>query len=447
MAPETLTPPPKSAGDDVQLPDRGQNARPARPRDNVGARQAGTDAVNAGRAAAGDASAAAQLAANIAVDVARGRPRRALRRLLILGALPLVGFAALMLVVVVVITAGGGKVQTPGAQSFQVYGVSQHALDDIPPEYLRIYQQAAKWCPPAIGKNCKPLDWALLAGIGSVETDHGRSKLNGVKSGFNDQAGAEGAGCCAGPMQFYANHAMANPTTWDAYGVDGNHDGKKDVYDPADAIPAAAWYLRANGAPDDWHRAVHAYNDLDSYEKAVNERAAAYRGAITRTVGGTPDEQAAPLDGAIGDVQVAYGTFVSQTTRPDGQRVLPNAWLSQFLAELAGRVGHTVYTNTYSNHDERSSSGLVSDHWVGNGADLQVTRFGGNYPNPYGTALAKAAFELCGISSTRASALANGGGDYTRCTWTWNGRSYSVQVLWGPTVSHTDHVHVGVRPA
>jgi hypothetical protein len=248
-------------------------------------------------------------------------------------------------------------------------------------------------------------------------------------------------------MQFYANHAMANPTTWDAYGVDGNKDGKKDVYDPEDAIPAAAWYLRASGAPADWHRAIHAYNDSNVYETEVLRRAAAYRGAMTRTIGGGPTEQSAPLNGAIGDVKIAYGTFESQTTRPDGSRVPPNAWLSQFLALMAGRVGHTIYTNTYSDHKQYSSSNLVSDHWVGNGADLQVTRYGGNYPNPYGTAMAKAAYELCGMSSTRASALANGGGDYTRCNWTWNGRAYSVQVLWGPNVGHEDHVHVGVRPA
>jgi membrane-bound lytic murein transglycosylase B len=33
-----------------------------------------------------------------------------------------------------------------------------------------------------------------------------------------------------GPMPFKAR-------TWAAYGIDGNGDGKKDVYDPADAIP------------------------------------------------------------------------------------------------------------------------------------------------------------------------------------------------------------------
>ncbi|WP_035801839.1 C40 family peptidase [Kitasatospora mediocidica] len=32
------------------------------------------------------------------------------------------------------------------------------------------------------------------------------------------------------------------PSTWATYGVDGNGDGKKDIWDPADAIPSAATY-------------------------------------------------------------------------------------------------------------------------------------------------------------------------------------------------------------
>ena len=41
---------------------------------------------------------------------------------------------------------------------------------------------------------------------------------------------------------------MATPANaWATYGVDGDGDGDRDVYDPADAIPAAARYLRASG--------------------------------------------------------------------------------------------------------------------------------------------------------------------------------------------------------
>ena len=141
------------------------------------------------------------------------------------------------------------------------------------------------------------------------------------------------------------------------------------------------------------------------------------------------------------------GDFKAQTTRPDGKRVLPNSWLSDFLALLAGACGHTIETNTYSRHPQFSTSHLQSDHWVGNGADLNVTAHGGNWPNDYGMQMAFHAFRMCGLSVDGAGQAARGGGTYTRYPWKHNGRTYSVQILWGPNVGHVDHVHVGVRPA
>jgi len=102
---------------------------------------------------------------------------------------------------------------------------STQALSDVPSDYLATYVVAAKQCPK--------LTWQVLAGIGKVETNHGRSQAPGVHSGLNS------AGCCAGPMQF--NLTNGPPSTWDAFGRGG------DVYDPSDAIPAAARKLCANG--------------------------------------------------------------------------------------------------------------------------------------------------------------------------------------------------------
>jgi hypothetical protein len=112
--------------------------------------------------------------------------------------------------------ASGNKNSTPSAR----------AVADIPPELLPIYQKAAK-------DTCD-MPWGVLAAIGKVETDHGRSQLPGVSSGEN----SSGAG---GPMKFLQPR-------WDAYGVDG--DGDKDRYDPVDAIWGAANYLCAGGAAD-----------------------------------------------------------------------------------------------------------------------------------------------------------------------------------------------------
>ena len=113
------------------------------------------------------------------------------------------------------------------------------ARREIPAQYLRLYQQAAQ----RYG-----LDWAILAGIGKVECDHGRDPDPSCT-----QEGAVNSAGAGGPMQFIAS-------TWARYGVDGDGDGRADRWDPADAIYSAANYLRASGAPSDYERAIFAYN-------------------------------------------------------------------------------------------------------------------------------------------------------------------------------------------
>jgi hypothetical protein len=143
---------------------------------------------------------------------------------------------------------------------------SRTATADIPPGYLALYRQAAPRCPG--------LSWAVLAGIGKVESDHGRARLPGVRSGWN-HAGA------AGPMQFGIGMGRAG-NAWVRFGRDDNHDGRTSVYDPGDAIPAAARYLCDAGAPDRLDAALYAYNPSASYVALVKQWAARYRGGGRR---------------------------------------------------------------------------------------------------------------------------------------------------------------------
>src|SRR4051812_39755999 len=99
------------------------------------------------------------------------------------------------------------------------YEPSRAATAQIPPAYLELYQQA--------GQRYGIDPW-VLAAIGRIETNHGRSTAPGVRSGVNTYS------CCAGPMQF---SVVGSPSTWDSYGVDGNHDGHTSPYDPEDADP------------------------------------------------------------------------------------------------------------------------------------------------------------------------------------------------------------------
>jgi hypothetical protein len=140
-------------------------------------------------------------------------------------------------------------------------GPSPAARADIPTSYLRLYRQAARRCPG--------LSWAVLAAVGKVESDHGRTRLPGVRSGWNT-AGA------AGPMQFGIGVGRAG-NAWARYGADFDHDGRRSVYDPGDAIPAAADYLCAAGAPGRLDRAIYAYNHSWSYVAKVKNIAGRYR--------------------------------------------------------------------------------------------------------------------------------------------------------------------------
>ncbi|HEX8051770.1 MAG TPA: lytic murein transglycosylase [Thermoleophilaceae bacterium] len=107
--------------------------------------------------------------------------------------------------------------------------------------------------------------WEILAAINEIETDYGRN-LNVSSAG------------ALGWMQFM-------PLTWKAYGVDANDDGKKDPYNPVDAIFAAANYLKAAGAEKDIRRAIFAYNHADWYVDSVMLRAKLIAGVPADLVG------------------------------------------------------------------------------------------------------------------------------------------------------------------
>src|SRR6516164_8676797 len=140
----------------------------------------------------------------------------------------------------------------------------------IPADYLHAYQQAGK-------KYGVP--WVVLAGIGEVESNDGRSTLPGVHSGAN----AFGA---AGPMQIGIGGASGNnwggapvhPASEQGAGfaTDGNGDGIASVYEPADAIAGAAKYLVAHGVQNNVSGPVFAYNHLTSYVQAVLRWAGVY---------------------------------------------------------------------------------------------------------------------------------------------------------------------------
>jgi len=132
---------------------------------------------------------------------------------------------------------------------------SRAATADIPAGYLRLYRAAgARYRIP----------WPVLAAIGKVESDHGRVRLPGVRSGSN------WAGAC-GPMQIGCVAGSRAGDAWARYGHGRPHD-------PAKAIPAAARYLVDHDAHHHLDRALFAYNHSRSYVARVKQLARRYGG-------------------------------------------------------------------------------------------------------------------------------------------------------------------------
>lgn len=167
---------------------------------------------------------------------------------------------------------------------------------DIPPTALEAYGYAAAVLA-ARSPECG-ITWTTLAGIGSVESDHGRHAGasidgngdavpvirglpldgNGGRAQIRDTDGGDLDGDsdldrAMGPMQFI-------PETWRSWGVDANGDGVASPDNIDDAALSAARYLCARGGamttPDGWSSALYAYNLSRPYQLDVRDRAAAY---------------------------------------------------------------------------------------------------------------------------------------------------------------------------
>ena len=186
----------------------------------------------------------------------------------------------------------GGSCGSTAANVVQP-GVSTEAANSIPSNYLKWFQR--------VGLQYN-VPWTILAGIGKVESDDGRTTLPGVNSGSNSFG-------AAGPMQIgiqgasgnswggAATHAASVAVAGVATDEDG--DGIDSVYDPADAIAGAAKYLVAHGVQQNPTAAIFAYNHASWYVQEVLQWASTYaKGGFT--IADTNQPANAGLAAAVG---------------------------------------------------------------------------------------------------------------------------------------------------
>jgi cell wall-associated NlpC family hydrolase len=188
-------------------------------------------------------------------------------------AFALLGFLIIPMLVVggaSLLFAGGSGSDCGSATNAVQPGVSTEAANSVPANYLMWFQK--------VGLQYN-VPWTILAGIGKVESDDGRTTLPGVTSGQN------GFGA-AGPMQIGIEGASTN--TWGGAPVhpasevvagvatDENGDGIASVYEAPDAIAGAAKYLVAHGVQQDPSAAIFAYNHADWYVQEVLSWASTY---------------------------------------------------------------------------------------------------------------------------------------------------------------------------
>lgn len=202
------------------------------------------------------------------------------------------GFIAVVLFIVLLVAGVQKEVDTA---SYGTIGVGVGLKPGVIPEQYRpLVEAAARTCPEVTAP--------LLAAQIQAE------------SGWNPRAVSPAN--AQGLTQFI-------PGTWQAYGVDGNGDGVRDPFEPADAIPAQANYMcqlvkqvRENDIPGDTidnalagynagfgavleYQGIPPYPETQNYVRKIRGLAAEFAAEPAPLVLSAPGTWVSPMGGRI----------------------------------------------------------------------------------------------------------------------------------------------------
>jgi len=182
------------------------------------------------------------------------------------------------------------------------------------------------------------LTWSLLAGIGRIETNHGRYGGAGITAGglvtppiygprldgsggmpsVRDTDGGRLDGLATsdravGPMQFL-------PGTWTSVATDADGDGVVEPQDVDDASLAAARYLCLGGTdlatPTGRWEAVYRYNRSGSYVSLVLAMADSYATGVAAPVQAAPSGVRTPVSAVSAPASTPPGITSTTTQLP-----------------------------------------------------------------------------------------------------------------------------------
>ncbi|HEU4515213.1 MAG TPA: lytic murein transglycosylase [Nocardioidaceae bacterium] len=204
-----------------------------------------------------------------------------------------------------------GKGEEKLSPKGRLWEVSELGDNGLPKAAEKAYRRAAAQI--ALSDPGCQLPWTLLAGIGRVESDHGR--YGGARLGADGYSrpriiGVQlnGAGPVAairdtddgrldgdrkwdravGPMQFI-------PSTWEFAARDGDDDGRMSPHDLDDAAAAAASYLCSGSGsllyPSTQAAAIYRYNQDEYYVALVQAFEVGYRTGVFVIPAPPPSEE------------------------------------------------------------------------------------------------------------------------------------------------------------